>query len=125
MLGLIVVAVASSAATVVVMRGRRDAGRDMAPAALSARLTERLEVQLARARTIPGTELLLECLAARAVIDEQELSEFKRQLDNLERKANVEAARKDVARERRAAMVARAARQGLLRLTPAKRDTAR
>jgi len=119
----IVVAVVSSAVTVAVLCAlgkvrlgtARDDGRP-------ARQVAMLEVQLARARTIPGAEPLLERLATRPVIGAPELTEFTRQLDHLARKALVEETRKQVASERRAPMVARAARQAVASLEQARRE---
>lgn len=72
-----------------------------------------LEVQLARARGIPGAEALLNRLTQQPVIFARELADFAAQLDNLERKAKVEAARRQAASDRRAPMVARIAREAI------------
>ena len=74
---------------------------------------EDLEAQLTRARAIPGAEPLLDRLSRQPVIFARELADFTAQLDNLERKAKVEAARKGAFMERMAPVTARYAKEAM------------
>lgn len=82
---------------------------------------ENLEAQLTRARDIPGAELLLDRLSRQPVIFARELADFAAQLDNLERKAKVEAARKAAFMQRMAPTTARLAKEAMAALSERRR----
>lgn len=116
-LGMVVTVVGSALAGAGIMllaQGRGGRARSGEAVAL---VDADLEVQLTRARSIPGAEQLLVRLSQQPVIFARELADFTAQLDTLERKAKVEAARRHVAAERRAPRIAQVAKEAMAAYT--------
>ena len=118
MVALAAVSAAVGAGIMFVRQGRPARGRNGEPVTA---FDADLEVQLTRARSIPGAEALLARLSCQPIIFTRELADFAAQLDNLERKAKVEDARQHAAAERRAPMLERAAKEAVAKLTAARK----
>ena len=115
---LVAVSAMAGAGLVLLMKGRAVRAQTGEPATT---FDEDLEVQLTRARSIPGAELLLERLSRQPIIFARELADFRAQLDNLERIAKVEAARKAVFMQRMAPTTARLAKEAMAALSERRR----
>lgn len=118
--GVVLAAVSAMAGGGLVWLAQGRAARPKSSETVSA-FDENLEVQLTRARDIPGAELLLGRLSRQPVIFARELADFAAQLDNLERKAKVEAARKAAFMQRMAPTTARLAKEAMAALSERRR----